>query len=78
MGIVGEQFDVIDGAAVLAADALVFQRLLDGDGVGGEGVEVVAGDALAVSGDQKNQLPPQAMSPLTRPMPGTSTLTWRR
>ncbi len=52
MGVVGEQFDVIDGAAVLAADALVFQRLLDGDGVGGEGVEVVAGDALAVSGDQ--------------------------
>ncbi len=53
VGIVGEQFDVIDGAAVLAADALVFQRLLDGDGVGGEGVEVVAGDALAVSGDQE-------------------------
>ncbi len=78
MGVVGEQFDVIDGAAVLAADVLVVQRLLDGDGVGGEGVEVVAGEALAVSGDQEEPVAAQAMSPLTRPMPGTSTLTWRR
>ena len=44
---------MIDQAAVFAANVLVFQGLLHGDGVGGEGVEVVAGDAQVVLGDQE-------------------------
>src|SRR5690606_2537574 len=53
LGVVGEQLDVVDQAAVLAADALVFQRLLHGHRVGGEGVQIVAGYAQAVVADQE-------------------------
>ncbi|MCY1532882.1 hypothetical protein D9M68_681780 [compost metagenome] len=51
--VVGEQLDMVDRPAVFATDVLVFQGLHHCAGIGGEGVEVVAGDALAVVGDEE-------------------------
>ena len=70
----GEQFDMVDQAAVFATNALVLQRLLNGVGVSGKGIKVVASHPQPVIGDQgKTKLPPQAISPVTWPMPGTCT-----
>ncbi len=69
-----EQLDVVDLAAIGPGDV----RWLRAPGERARCNRSVRRGAssessLAVIADRKNQLPPQAMSPLTVPMPGTST-----
>ena len=70
------QFDVIDLGSVGSRDALTNQLLPDAPGVIGKTIDIgnIQSRARGLS-VRKNQLPPQATSPDTVPMPGTSTAT---
>lgn len=76
----GEELDMVDLPALGARDALRRQRLPNLPSKRGERLDLVEGDATVEKFDQENQLPPQAMSPWTKPWPGTSSptcLAWR-